>query len=142
MAIQINLIENRMPVFDFRLPLPETCIDHLEFKFEGDKLGTILFLKIKIIYSIENFDTKERYEVAQFRSVYEITPLDETLTSAKLYPACKYATDMLNSCLGFLIDAGEVPERTISCPPICHLQGELHKVMRLYDSEETLTNPE
>ncbi len=132
MAITIELKRNRLPQFEFRLPLPETAIDHLNFRYEMEKVGNALLLSVNIDYALEDFDTKERYDVTKFRSVYEIIPKGEQLTAQKLYPVCKDAAGVLNECLQFLVQCSQVPPKSVSCPPICHLQDGLQDVVHWY----------
>jgi hypothetical protein len=132
MAITIELKKNRLPQFDFRLPFPQTPIDHLHFRYEMEKVGNALLLSVNIDYALEDFDTKEKYEVTKFRSVYEITPKGEMLTAQKLYPVCKDAAGVLNHCLQYLVDCSEIPPKSVYCPPICHLQDGLQDVVHWY----------
>ena len=132
MAINYQLKQNRLPVFNFKHPLPPTAIDHLDFSYQKDKVGNVLVLAINIGYVLEDFDTKERYEVTTFKSVFEVEPEDEPLTAKKLYPVCQSAADTLNSCLDFLVQTSELPPKTVSCPPICHLQAGLQEVVEWY----------
>jgi hypothetical protein len=134
MSINYQLKQNRLPQFNFKLPLPPTPIDYLEFSYEMDKKGEALILTINIDYRLEDFDTKEKYEVTRFRSVYEVVPEDEPLTAKKLYPICQTAADTLNSCLDFLVQCNEVPPKTVGCPPVCHLHAGLQEVVDWYNS--------
>lgn len=136
MAINFELKQNRLPQFDFKLPFPQTPIDYLDFSYEMAKNGEALVLTVKIKYELEDFDTKERYEVTKYNSVYEVLPMEEILTPAKLYMVCKSAAETLNSCLEFLVECKEVPPKTISCPPICHLQADLQKIIEWYHGQQ------
>lgn len=141
MAINYQLKQNQLPVFNFKLPLPPTPIDYLQFTYQMGKVGEKLVLVVNIDYTLEDFDTKERYEVTTFKSVYEVVPTDEPLTAKKLYPVCQSAADTLNSCLDFLVQCNEVPPKTVSCPPICHLQAGLQEVVDWYNGHEVTGGP-
>jgi hypothetical protein len=133
-SINIQLKQNQLIHFNFRFPLPQISIDYLNFTYEMAKEGKVLFLTVKITYDLEDFDTKDKYEVTTFSSVYEITPENESLTAARIYPICETTTDTLNACLDFLVQCKEVPPKTVSCPPICHLHAGLQEVVAWYDA--------
>jgi hypothetical protein len=134
MAITIQLMQNRLPLFNFKLPFPQTTIDYLEFTYVPLRSGNSLLLTVNVVYQLEDFDTKERYEVTRFWSIYAIKPENELLTAAKLYPVCEGAADMLRSRLGLLVESREIPPRNLSCPPVCHLLADLQKVVEWYNS--------
>jgi hypothetical protein len=134
MSIQTLLIGDRIPVFDFKFPLPKKRVDYLEFMYDKMKLGSTLYLKVKIIYFLADARTKEKYEVTQFSSVYEISPDGERLTIEALYPACGYATDVLVFHLWAVMESCGQPRLKVSCPHIQHLRRELRRVINWYNS--------
>ena len=97
------------------------------------KLGSTLFLKVKIIYFLEDTRSKEKYEVTQFSCVYEINPNGELLTVDDLYPACGNATDVLIFYLWGLLEACKQPKMKVSCPNIHDLRRDLGRVISWYN---------
>jgi hypothetical protein len=122
----IELTVSLMPTFNFRLPLPQFMTDLITIGFDVSKFShNSMRITVKIRYDIDP-EGGDKYHVTDYQPIYTVSTVgNERLTAKGLYPTCQHAINMLAHYLVPMIRAGQIPQKSIECPPLSYVQDGL-----------------